>query len=256
MSDSPPTHWLKLTVAYDGAAYSGWQWQPGHPTVQGVLQDAWRKITHEEPELTASGRTDAGVHAEGQVVGVETATTIEPRRLLKGLNAMLPDDVVVRAVEAAPTGFHATYDSLRKTYRYQLHNGPVPPLFDRNHVWHWRAGRLDAERMGQGGAYLVGRHDFAALESTGSERSSTVRTITDLTVTSRPVNGGERIDITVTGDGFLYNMVRTIAGTLVEVGRGAKPPEWVAEVLASRDRGRAGQTAPPQGLFLVRVEYA
>lgn len=251
-----PTRWLKLTVAYDGAAYAGWQWQPSEPTVQGVLQDAWRSITQEEPCFTASGRTDAGVHAEGQVVGVETATTIEPRRLLRGLNAMLPEDVVVRAVEPAPTGFHATYDSLRKTYRYQLYNGPVPPLFDRNHVWHWRAGRLDAERMGQGGAFLVGRHDFVSLESTGSERSSTVRTITDLTVTWRPVNGGERIDITVTGDGFLYNMVRTIAGTLVEVGRGAKPPEWVAEALASRDRGRAGQTAPPQGLFLVRVEYA
>lgn len=256
MSDSPRTQWLKLTVAYDGAAYAGWQWQPNEPTVQGVLQDAWRTITQEEPQLTASGRTDAGVHAEGQVVGVETTSTIEPRRLLRGLNALLPDDVVVRSIEPAPTGFHATHDALRKTYRYQVHSGPVPPLFDRQHVWHWRAGRLDAERMGQGGAYLVGRHDFASLESTGSERSSTVRTITDLSVTSRPVEAGERIDITVTGDGFLYNMVRTIAGTLVEVGRGAKPPEWVAEVLASRDRGRAGQTAPPQGLFLVRVEYA
>ncbi|QDT69491.1 tRNA pseudouridine synthase A [Planctomycetes bacterium MalM25] len=252
---NPPTHWLKLTVAYDGAAYAGWQWQPSEPTVQAALQDAWRTVTREEPRLTASGRTDAGVHAEGQVVGVETATDLEPRRLLRSLNALLPDDVVVRAVEPAPARFHATHDALRKTYRYQVHNGPVPPLFDRGHVWHWKAADLDFERMGQGGAHFIGRHDFASLESAGSERSSTVRTITDLTVTSRPADGGERIDLTVTGDGFLYNMVRTIAGTLIEVGRGARPPEWVAEVLAARDRAAAGPTAPPQGLVLVRVEY-
>lgn len=247
--------WLKLTVAYHGVAYAGWQWQPNQPTVQGVLQDAWRAITHEEPKLTASGRTDAGVHAEGQVVGVETTTTAEPRRLLRGLNALLPDDVVVRAVEPAPDGFHATHDALRKTYRYQLHNGPVPPLFDQSTVWHCRSGQLDIEQMGQGGAQLVGRHDFASLESAGSERASTIRTITELTVTEHHADGGRRIDITVTGDGFLYNMVRTIAGTLVEVGRGARPPEWVAEVLAARDRDAAGQTAPAQGLVLVGVEY-
>lgn len=251
-----PKRWLKLTVAYHGAAYAGWQWQPNHPTVQGALQDAWRTITGEEPKLTASGRTDAGVHAEGQVVGVETASTTEPRRLLRGLNATLPEDVVVRAVEPAPDGFHATHDALRKTYRYQLHNGPVPPLFDQSTVWHCRSGQLDIERMGQGGAHLVGRHDFVSLESAGSERASTVRTITDLAVTEHHADGGRRIDITVTGDGFLYNMVRTIAGTLVEVGRGAQPPEWVAEVLAARSRDAAGQTAPPEGLVLARVEYA
>lgn len=247
--------WLKLTVAYDGTAYAGWQWQPSEPTVQGALQEAWRTITGEAPSLTASGRTDAGVHAEGQVVGVETRTTLEPRKLSLGLNAVLPEDVVVRSVEPAPDGFHATHDALRKSYRYQVHAGPTPPLFDRRFVWHWKSGPLDAQRMGQGGAALVGRHDFASLESAGSERSSTVRTITDLTVDSREADGGERIDITVTGDGFLYNMVRTIAGTLVEVGRGAKPPEWVAEVLATRDRNAAGPTAPPEGLVLQAVEY-
>lgn len=251
-----PKRWLKLTVAYHGAAYAGWQWQPNDPTVQGVLQDAWREITHEEPQFTASGRTDAGVHAEGQVVGVGTRSTVEPRRILRGLNAVLPDDVVVRAVEPAPDGFHATHDALRKTYRYQFHNGPVPPLFDQSTVWHCRSGTLDLERMGQGGEYLIGRHDFASLESAGSERASTVRTITELNITERTADGGRRIDITVTGDGFLYNMVRTIAGTLVEVGRGARPPEWVAEVLAARSRDAAGPTAPPEGLVLVEVEYA
>lgn len=250
-----PTRWLKLTVAYDGAAYAGWQWQPNHPTVQGVLEDALLGILRHEVKLTASGRTDSGVHAEGQVVGVETTCAIEPRRLLLGLNALLPEDVVVRSVEPAPDRFHATHDALRKTYRYQIHNASVPPLLDRGQVWHWKPGRLDAAAMGQGGSHFIGRHDFASLESVGSERSSTVRTITDLTVTTRQADGGERIDITVTGDGFLYNMVRTIAGTLVEVGRGAKPPQWIAEVLAARNRGAAGQTAPPQGLVLVQVEY-
>ena len=249
--DVSPTRWLKLTVAYDGTAYAGWQWQPTQTTVQGVLQAAWTRITGEEPRVSASGRTDAGVHALGQVVGIETRSDLSDERVRRGLNAVLPEDVVVMAVEAAPAGFHATYDSLRKTYRYQIHNGRVPPLFDRRYVWHVRAGELDAQAMGQGGALLVGRQDFASLETTGSERASTIRTITRLEVERK----GERIDITVTGDGFLYNMVRAIAGTLVEVGRGARSPEWVTEVLAARDRTKAGPNAPPEGLFLVEVEY-
>lgn len=244
-------HWLKLTVAYDGTGYAGWQWQPSEPTVQGVLQDAWREITGEAPRLTASGRTDSGVHALGQVVGIETASLLDTNRLLQGLNAVLPDDVVVVEVTPAPQGFHATHDALRKTYRYQLHNSRTPPLMDRHYVWHVRQGGLDAERMGQGGEHLVGRHDFVSFETAGSERASTVRTITDL----RVLQHGDRIDLEVTGDGFLYNMVRAIAGTLVEVGRGAREPGWVAEVLAARDRGAAGPTAPAQGLVLLRVEY-
>lgn len=255
MDADATTRWLKLTLAYDGANYCGWQWQPDRPTVQGALQDAWRTLTGEEPDFTASGRTDAGVHAEGQVVGVPTSSPAEPRRLLRGLNALLPEDVVVRRVEQAPAGFHATYDALRKTYRYQLHAGEAPPLFDRRYVWAWKAGALDAGLMGQGGRHLVGRHDFASFESAGSERASTVRTLLALSVTERAADGGTRIDVTVTGDGFLYNMVRTIAGTLVEVGRGARPPEWVAEALAARNRAAAGQTAPAQGLVLVGVDY-
>ena len=256
MAEAPPNaRWLKLTVAYDGGAFAGWQQQPDHRTVQATLADAWRQITGETPSLTASGRTDAGVHAEGQVVGLATSCALANRKLLRGLNAVLPEDVVVRWVDDAPTGFHATHDALRKTYRYQLHTGPTPPLFDRRWVWWWKAGPLDTSAMGQGGERLVGRHDFASLESAGSERSSTVRTITDVRVAVRPADGGERIDVTVTGDGFLYNMVRTIAGTLVEVGRGVREPEWVAAVLAARDRSAAGPTAPAQGLVLQSVEY-
>ena len=242
---------LKITVAYDGTDFAGWQSQPERRTVQGVLEEAWRKITQEDVRVTASGRTDAGVHAEGQVVGVETASGIPEAKLLAALNAKLPEDVVVRVVEPAPPNFHATHDALRKTYRYQVHNSRVRPLFDRRFVWHVPTAELDDAAMGQGGAALIGRHDFACFESTGSERSSTVRTITDLSVH----RSGERIDIEVTGDGFLYNMVRSIAGTLVEVGRGARPVAWVAEVLASRDRTQAGPTAPAHGLVLARVEY-
>ena len=243
--------WLKLTVAYEGTRYAGWQIQPTEPTVQGALEDAWRRITGEAPSLTASGRTDAGVHALGQVVGLETATDLSESKLQQGLNAVLPEDVVVTSVEPAPERFHATHDALRKTYRYQIYNSRTPPLFDRPYVWHVRAGGLDAALMRDAAQRLVGRHDFVSFETTGSERSTTVRTITALSVTER----GERIDLDVTGDGFLYNMVRAIAGTLVEVGRGARPVEWVSEVLAARDRSAAGPTAPAEGLVLMRVEY-
>lgn len=242
---------FKLTIAYDGTDFVGWQVQPDKRTVQGEVERAWREITSETVRVTASGRTDAGVHALGQVVGVETASELPPERLLRALNARLPDDVVVTAAEAAPANFHATHDALRKTYRYQIHNSRLRPLLDRRCVWHFPAGELDVDRMRGGAAALVGRHDFVSFETTGSERSTTVRTITRAEITQ----SGERIDIQVTGDGFLYNMVRAIAGTLVEVGRGAKPPEWVAEVIAARDRKAAGPTAPALGLMLVRVEY-
>ncbi len=170
---------------------------------------------------------------------------------MRGVNALLPEDIVVVSAQPAQANFHATHDSLRKTYRYQVHNSRIRPLVDRRYVWHYPAAELNVAAMRNAGAALVGRHDFAAFETAGSQRATTVRTVTQLDVSTC----GERIDIEVTGDGFLYNMVRTIAGTLVEVGRGARPAEWVAEVLASRDRKQAGPTAPPQGLVLVRVEY-
>ena len=247
--------WLKLTVAYDGTNYAGWQWQPSEPTIQGALQRAWKSVTGEEIKLTASGRTDAGVHALGQVVGISTASTIPAEQMPRALNANLPNDIVVVEAVEAHDGFHATHDALRKTYRYQIYNSRIRPLMDRRYVWHVPTGELDADRMGQGGAHLVGRHDFVSLESSGSERSSTVRTILDLKVHRHDEPNRERIDITVTGDGFLYNMVRTIAGTLVEVGKGNHDPDWVAEVIAARDRRRAGPTAPPEGLVLVSVDY-
>ncbi|WP_442485042.1 tRNA pseudouridine(38-40) synthase TruA [Aeoliella sp. SH292] len=255
MSEPPvnSVRWLKLTVAYDGTAYAGWQIQPSNPTVQRTLMDAWQAITGEEVTLTASGRTDAGVHALGQVVGLATASELACERLRQGLNAKLPEDIVVTEVTSAPPGFHATHDALLKLYRYRIHNSRVRPLLDRRYRWHLPQ-ELNVAAMREAGAILVGRHDFACFETTGSERSSTVRTLTKVEV-GQGGTAGELIDIDVEGDGFLYNMVRGIVGTLYEVGRGAREPSWVAEVLAGRDRKKAGPNAPAHGLVLMRVDY-
>ncbi len=249
-----PNRWLKLTVAYDGAGYSGWQFQPDKPTVQGAVEAAWREITQETLRVTAAGRTDAGVHALGQVVGLSTETLLSAETLLRALNAVLPNDVAVLCVEEAHKGFHATYEAIGKRYRYQIYNGRVPSVFDRNISWHF-PHQLDAAAMHRAGQALVGRHDFSSFETAGSERPDSIRTITELTVTRGKAELADRVTVEVAGDGFLYNMVRTIVGTLVEVGRGACDETWPGEVLAACDRRRAGQTAPPQGLFLVRVEY-
>lgn len=262
------SRWLKLTVAYDGTAYAGWQIQPDQPTVQGVLERAWLQLTQETVRLTAAGRTDAGVHALGQVVGVSTASRLTDDDLHRGLNAVLPDDVAVLSVERALDDFHATHDAVAKRYRYQLCNSRTPPIFDRRYVWHY-PHELDTAAMHRAGQALVGRHDFVSFESAGSERPDTVRTIHELTVahsvaeflrsSGSPIwpdlADADRITIDVAGDGFLYNMVRAIVGTLLEVGRGTRDESWVAEVLAARDRRRAGQTAPPHGLFLIHVDY-
>jgi tRNA pseudouridine38-40 synthase len=265
------TRWLKLTVAYDGTDYAGWQIQPDKPTVQAAIETAWHEITRETVRVTAAGRTDAGVHALGQVVAIATENQLPVGDLQRGLNAMLPPDVAVVTLEEAAAGFHATYDALGKTYRYQIHSGRVPPIFDRRYVWHYPHA-LDAEAMHAAAQALVGKHDFSSFESAGSERPDSVRTISKISVrrgwlgssdSEPPVSAAERnsiapsdrVTIEVSGDGFLYNMVRAIVGTLVEAGRGTRDVAWPAEVLAARDRTRAGQTAPPQGLFLVRVIY-
>jgi tRNA pseudouridine38-40 synthase len=249
--------WFKLTLAYDGTGFSGWQAQPGRRTVQAELERAWGEITGESVRVTASGRTDAGVHAAAQVVGIESATRIEPEGLVLALNAKLPEDVAVRAVEPAPDNFHATTDAKHKTYRYAIYNDRRRPVFLRRYAWHVPTP-LDVDAMDRAAQHLVGTHDFVCFQTAGSERESTVRTLFAAKV-RRAARGADEADslitLEVTGDGFLYTMVRTIAGTLVEVGRGKRDSSWVAEVIASRDRTQAGQTAPPHGLTLVAVEY-
>jgi tRNA pseudouridine38-40 synthase len=249
------TRWLKLTVAYDGTAYSGWQFQPDKPTIQGAIEATWQSLTQEALRVTAAGRTDAGVHALGQTVGIATDTHLTNAVLQRGLNALLPEDIRVLVIDEAREGFHATYDAVGKTYEYHIDNTPGWQLpFDRYYAWHYPQP-LDSDAMHRAGQGLVGRHDFSSFETAGSERPDSVRTIHELNVRRGAAEREDYITIDVHGDGFLYNMVRTIVGTLVEVGAAKRDIDWPAEVLAAKDRRKAGQTAPPHGLFLVRVDY-
>ncbi len=242
---------LKLTLAYDGTAYAGWQVQPDRVTLQGVLEAAWRKITGEAVRVTASGRTDAGVHAWGQVVSLSTASDLPPAVLRKALNAQLPRDIVVREICEAPPDFHAIRDALGKKYRYVIHDSPIRDVFARRYCWHYPQ-RLDEQAMQRAAAALVGQHDFCSFQSTGAPRETTVRTVKELRVW-RGEDG--KLSIEIEADGFLYNMVRAIVGTLVEVGRGAEPESYPQRVLEAKHRAAGGPTAPAEGLFLVQVDY-
>jgi len=244
---------FKVTLSYDGTNYSGWQFQPGQPTLQETFERTLAKITGETVRIAASGRTDAGVHAQGQVVSFRSDTHHEPEVLLRALNAELPHDMAVSAVDLAADDFHATHSARGKVYRYTILDGPARDVFVGRYAWQYRS-RLNAEAMHRAAQALVGRHDFASFETSGSPRETSVRTIFSLTVQRLPATG-DRIEFEVSGDGFLYNMVRAIVGTLVDVGRGVRDEAWPGRVLAACDRGEAGQTAPAQGLCLVRVDY-
>jgi tRNA pseudouridine38-40 synthase len=245
---------FRLTVAYDGTDYVGWQIQPNGPSIQQRLQDAWHRVTGEAVEIVGSGRTDSGVHALGQVCSVETSTSLDGPTLCRALNANLPGDIRVRSVEVAPDGFHAIRDAVSKTYRYQIQYGPMPHVLLPRHYWYVR-GSLDVDRMRQGAQCLLGRHDFASFQAAGADRVSTVRIISELEILPKRFDGHAALWVRVTADGFLYNMVRNIVGTLVLIGKRRKPVEWIVEVLAARDRQCAGPTAPPHGLLLWRVDY-
>ena len=245
---------IKLTLAYDGTAYAGWQVQPGQNTVQDVLETAIEKITGEQLRAIASGRTDAGVHALGQVVGFRSETHLPPDVIRRALNAELPRDIAVLDAAHAADDFHPIRDAVRKRYRYVIHDGPIRDVFRRRYCWQYNS-RLDAAAMSRAARALVGTHDFSSFETTGAERKDSIRTVYELQVEQGRGAQKDLITIEVEADGFLYNMVRAIVGTLVEVGRAAQDESWVAEVLAAADRRAAGPTAPPQGLFLVRVDY-
>ncbi len=245
---------FRLTLAYDGTGFAGWQRQPQARTVQGELEAGIERITQQPSKCIASGRTDAGVHALGQVVSFQSETKLAGDVLCKALNAELPEDMLVFEVAETAPSFHALRDAVRKRYRYVIQDGRLPDLFDRKYVWHVYQ-RLDVPAMQQAAAALVGTHDFASFETAGSPRLSTVRTVFDLSVERHPAELTDRVVIEVEADGFLYNMVRNITGTLVAVGQGKERPTWPAHVLALKDRTQAGMTAPARGLFLVWVEY-
>jgi tRNA pseudouridine38-40 synthase len=241
---------FKIVVSYDGTDFHGWQVQPGLRTVQATLEEALAALTSQSIRINASGRTDTGVHAVGQVVNFRCDTRLEPEVFLRGLNANLPEDVVVKEAAEAPAAFDANRDARRKLYRYVIHDGSVPDLFMRKYCHHSRY-RLDAPAMARAADVLRGKHDFACFETEWPNRASSVRTVIHLALNRM----GDWIWLDVEADGFLYNMVRAIAGTLIDVGRGYWPESQVAEILESRDRKRAGPTAPACGLFLMRVRY-
>jgi tRNA pseudouridine38-40 synthase len=255
--DTPHSHLrtLKLTVAYDGTDYAGWQSQLGEPTVQDTIESAIEKVTGRRVRILASGRTDAGVHALGQVVRVRTESRLPPEVFLRALNANLPHDIAVLAAAETSDDFHPIAHAHRKRYRYVIHDAPVRDVFARRYAWHYVYGRLDAEAMRRAALALVGTHDFSSFESSGAERKTSVRTVLDLGIERGRGGQGDFITIEIEANGFLYNMVRAIVGTLVQVGRGAQPECWPGEVLRATDRSAAGPTAPPQGLFLLHVTY-
>jgi tRNA pseudouridine38-40 synthase len=242
---------IKLTLCYDGTDFHGWQRQLGLRTIQGVLEDALEQITCARTLTTASGRTDAGVHALGLVVHFLTVSLHSTDAFFRALNALLPPDVRVLAAVEQPEAFHATLDAKSKRYRYVIDNERYANPFQLRHSWHVHQP-LDAAAMARAGKSLLGRHDFRSFETDWPNRLSSVRTILDLTV----ARAGEFVTIEVEADGFLYNMVRSIAGTLMMVGTGKRSEGWVAEVLAAERRAEAGPTAPAKGLFLVEVRYA
>ncbi|MEK6710208.1 MAG: tRNA pseudouridine(38-40) synthase TruA [Nitrospinota bacterium] len=241
---------LALWLEYDGTDFRGWQVQPGERTVQGELERALATLCGEPVRVVGSGRTDAGVHALGQVAHFDTRASYPLARFRTGVNALVgPDLAVLECREAAPD-FHAQHDAIGKTYRYRILNRRAASPLRRNRAWHLRAP-LDAERMVRAAAFLLGEHDFAAFSREQGRPPSTVRRLGRLEVRRE----GDEIVIEAAGNGFLRHMVRTIAGTLAGVGRGEREPESLRQILDSRDRAQAGLTAPPQGLFLVGVDY-
>ncbi|MEM9383396.1 MAG: tRNA pseudouridine(38-40) synthase TruA [Planctomycetota bacterium] len=247
------TRSFRLVLEYDGAGFEGWQTQAGpRParTVQGVLIEAVASVTGETPRVRGAGRTDAGVHAEAQVASLHVATALAPERLQAALNARLPDDVAVRGLTGAAPGWDALRAARGKHYRYRIWNGAHRSPLRAGTTW-WVRERLDASAMAEAAAVFVGRHDFAAFQAAGSSVKTTVRTVTGFRVAGE---SGGALELDVEGEGFLRHMVRNLAGTLVEIGRGRWAVARAAEILASRDRGQAGPTAPAQGLCLLRVD--
>jgi len=254
-----PHRTLKLTIQYDGTNYVGWQRQAQGISIQGLLEEALFPFEGEPLSVHGAGRTDAGVHALGQVASVRTRSQHSCGTLQRALNSVLPVDVRVVAVEDAAHDFHARFNAVSKTYEYRIAQAPFVSPFDQRYVWHV-PGRLDVEAMRRGARGLLGRHDFAAFQSVGGDVHTSERTILFIDVLEDAAGPGASVTsrplaIRVTGDGFLRHMVRTIAGTLADVGLGRWAPEKVTEILASRDRARAGRAAPAAGLFLVEVNY-
>lgn len=257
---------LRITLAYDGGRYVGWQRQENGPSVQGVVEHALEAIEGRAIAATGAGRTDAGVHALGQVASFRMAHGIATPALVRALNARLPEDIRVLAAAEAPDDFNARFAAREKTYRYRILNRTIDDPFERRYSWHVPRA-LDFEAVTDALAVVEGRHDFAAFQAAGSDVASTVRTIVGVSAQQTawsPLRGpvdpalgdvGGVLTLEFRGEGFLRHMVRVIVGSVVQVGLGRRRPEWMHEVLAGRDRRLAGPTAPAAGLFLVAVRF-
>ena len=265
---------IMLTIAYDGTNYRGWQVQPNGLSVQECVETAVERLTGERQRVYCAGRTDSGVHALGQVANFPTNSSIPIGNIRRGLQTFLPDDIVIVSAKEVSKSFHATYSAIRKRYRYVIHDGDVCPPFLKHFV-HRSQNQLDVNCMAEAASFLLGTHDFRCFEKHFPNKSTSVRTIMDVSVqrlscwlpwTSphnwAPIDGRWHdhpemplIVFEVMADGFLYNMVRAIVGTLMEIGRGRQSPDSLGDVIRSMDRTKAGMTAMPNGLYLVSVDY-
>jgi len=242
---------FKLVIEYDGTGLAGWQRQPNHPTVQGHIEAAFSRLTGQKVSVVGAGRTDAGVHSRGQTAHFKAKTRLSPAELLRGANALLPRQIAILSLKEVPLDFNARYQALSKIYDYDLYLSPVRSTLNRRYAWHIPA-ELDLTSMKLALESLLGEHDFASFQSTGSSVKSTGRRMLEAGLTAKPDG---LVRITLEGDGFLRHMVRAIVGTLVEVGRGRISPQEFEEILNAKDRSLAGVTAPAHGLCLREVKY-
>jgi tRNA pseudouridine38-40 synthase len=249
-------HNIKLTLAYDGTDFHGWQLQPGQPTIQGALTDVLQKITQERILIHAAGRTDAGVHALGQVAHFRARSELTAEEYQRAFNALLPPSIRVMSAEEVGPDFHARWNALAKTYRYRIYRGRVVPPFEWRFVLHYPYS-LDEAAMMHAARQFEGEHDFSAFAaSSGSEEEDKDRTTVRVIYSAEVVREGEELIFRVRGKSFLRYMVRKMAGTVMEAGKGRLQPDGVSTLFASKDRSKSGMTLPPQGLCLMSVEYA
>ena len=242
---------FKLTIEYDGSRYHGWQRQKTDRSIQDEIEKALAKMTSSQMTLIGSGRTDAGVHAAGQVANFKCDTQLTPEAFYNGLNSLLPEDIIITDCALVATEFHARYDARSKIYQYKILNRSVPAAIGRQYQWFIRKA-LDRKAMRSAMDHIVGRHDFKAFEGTGSPKQDTIRNVSSAKLI---LHADELLIFRIEADGFLRYMVRNIVGTLVDVGLGKITSADFKQILDSKDRSQAGATAPPQGLTLIRVIY-
>jgi tRNA pseudouridine38-40 synthase len=241
---------IKVVLEYDGSNFAGWQQQAKGRTVEAELKRALREITGKDHTVYAAGRTDAGAHAEGQVVNFHTDGRISPQRLVAALNARLPEDVAVLSAELVADDFHARYSARWRRYRYRYLDRPARPALERGRCWHVR-GPLDVDAMSEAATALIGKHDWTSFCSATEPPEARVREMRSARVMRR----GDFVELELVAEGFLRGLARSIAGALAEVGRARRPPKWVGQVLRSHDRRQAPRTAPAGGLTLMEVIY-